>query len=648
MTVASSGAPAGASRLEGGTSVERIDTRSAVAGAALAVVLYLVVTVMLLPLAVQPLVRLGSTGAAAVVLLSQVGLLLVVGVVVALLVRRRSGLASRRSALSTALVAGGAGAVVVLVLGSAAAAATSAGRLTGGALLTVLALWLAFPALGSTLVAPGAPVRSSYTGADPVSTSPGAPDAPAPVRVDGGFLRREGRVRYDSETGAATLETLGVTIVAALLVGVLVATMTPAGTWLSDNVKAALCRIVTLGQGDCAATTYGDAAHKPDAPCVLSTSTDTHAYTVDITFVHLGGGGTVKVEQLSDGTYRVSLEGAGEGGVTAGIGGGFSVTVNDNQYGGEASADAAAYAMVTAGATWVVGKGDKDKLVGYLKDKRNWSEIGGLVSGAAGPLGPIAGGAVEAGHDLWNWVTGDDYSPPSPDQVYGQVGVGGDAGASAVGITGGASAGVSMSTALGARYDMKTGRKTVYFAVDVAGDASANTGYAPTEGGRFAAGGVGKAIVGVELGGDGRPVSITAQSLAAGDATAQITDLFAGSVVDANPSGGTLYTAKVDLTNPEALRMGTDLLSTLGIVPGNRAASTYDALRTFVNAAKRDGILTRQAVSEGSGTPFAIDASGKVGIELGASYEMSNSSVTSGDASYFNGKDWVPWSECTS
>jgi hypothetical protein len=625
--------------------VERIDTRSAIAGAALAVVLYVVITVMVLPLAVHQVVGLGPTGAAVAVLASQVLFLTVVGVVVARLVRRRSGLATRRSALSTALVAGGAGAVVVLLLGAAAAAATSAGSLTGGALLSVLALWLAFPALGSALVPPGGRARSSYeTAARPAARPVEA--VPADVAQ---LVRRDGRVPYDREAGAATLEGLGITILAALLVGALLATMTPAGAWLSDNVKAALCRIVTLGQGSCAPVTIADETHKPQSPCVLSTDTDTHAYSLDVTFVHVGGGGTIKVEQMSDGTYRVSMEGGAEGGVTAGLGGGFSVTVNDNTYGGEASLDAAAYAMLTAGVSWnVSGKSDKDKLVNYLKDERNWAEISSAVSGAAGPLGAVAGGATDVGHHIWNWITGDDYAPPAPDEVYGQAGVGGDAGGTAAGITGGASAGVDMSEALGARVDTATGRTTVYFASTLSGDASINQGYSEAEGQRYAAGGIGQVIVGVELGGDGKPVSITAQALAAGDATAQINSIFAGNLLDESPSGGVLYNAKVDLTDPEAIRIGSDVLNSLGIVhTNNPVSSSIDAFQTFVNAAKRDGTLTRQDVTEGSNTPFAIDASGKVGVELGASYEMSNSNITSTNASYFNGKDWVPWSECS-
>ncbi|KQY24376.1 hypothetical protein ASD16_02180 [Cellulomonas sp. Root485] len=607
--------------------MNQIDVRAAVVGVLVALGGYLVSFVMVAPALAGSLLALGDVGTAIVLTLVQLGLLVLVGALVASRQRRRFGLDTRTAAVRTALTAGAVGLTIVLVLGAAAAAATSAPGLTPGILLTNAVVWLGGTALGSLLVAPG-PARG-------------------PAYAD-----RSTRIpaRADREAGEATLEHLGVTVVAVLLITALLAVMTPAGRWLTDNIKAGLCQIVTLGQGPCEAPISLQAAsHKPTDPCVLSTSNDVRQASVQVTFISVKGGGTIRVEELSDRTFRVSAEGNGGVGVTEGLGGGVSLTINDSIHGGEAQLQGAAYLEAAGGATWKVNAQEKDKLVNYLKDERNWATVqAGLSSTPV--VGPAATGVTWAGKELWNWLTGNDYTPPQPDELYAQAGIGADGSASAASIAQGASVSAAASTALGSRVNIKTGQTTLYYATTVSGAAAATQGYGPVEGGIAQAEGQVKVLVAVTIDTEGNPVKVATQGLAVGNAKATANSLFLGELANERASGGALLNASVEITGPETQRIALDLLQATGITqagPVGQARSAYDALSTFTAAARDRGILTSQAVQTDSDTAFGIQAGGAIGpVALGGSFKNSTDTVTSGEASYFDGTGWRPWTDC--
>ncbi len=621
--------------------MERIDVKAAVAGAAAGMAAYFVVFVIAVPALAAVLVTAGPLGAAAVILAAQALVLLLLGAGVAAVVRRRRGLLTRTSAMSTVLTAGGSGLVVVLVLGAAAAAATAAPGLTGATVLVSAVLWLGAPAAGCLLVAPRSSPAAAYGREVP-------PVAAGPVGTE---HRRAvlAALRGDREAGAATLEGLGVTVVAALLVAALLMVMTPAGAWLGDHVRVALCRIVTLGQGDCGTAAPIDAeAHKPDEPCVLSTSNDVRDVGVDVVFVTVKGGGTIRVETMSDGTYRVSMEGSGGAGAQIGVGAGASVTIDDHVYGGEASAQLAGYVQAAGGATWVVDEEGKNKLVDYLKNERNWATVQATLSST--PLGALASGVTWAAHGVWDWITGDDYEPPSPDELYGQVGIGGTGSATAAGIVQGATAEVNAATAIGSRVDVATGATTLYYVQTVDGSASGNVGYGDNGGIAQAEGQV-KVLLAVTVGKDGTPVRVSAQGLAVGDAQATASTLFTGSLGSPSTSGGSLYNASVDLTGPETRRIALDLLHATGIVPSDtvvdQGKGAYDALATFTDAARQRGVLTRQDVTSSSNTSFGIQGGGEFGpVELGGSFENSTNGVDSEKGYWWDGQGWRSWAEC--
>jgi hypothetical protein len=190
----------------------------------------------------------------------------------------------------------------------------------------------------------------------------------------------------------------------------------------------------------------------------------------------------------------------------------------------------------------------------------------------------------------------------------------------------------------------------VYYTSTISGSA-ALTGHDPINSTQLQAGGEMKVMVAVTVDAEGNPVKVSTQALAVGDAKAFAENAFLGETFDEHPSGGSLLEASVELTGPETERIALDLLGATGIIPpgtpAQRATSAYDAFTTFTGAARDRGVMTRQDVTLDTNTSFGIQAGGKVGpVALGGTFENSTSTVTSGDAYFFDGSGWQPWTEC--
>lgn len=599
--------------------------RTGLIGAGLDALAYLVLQVVVLPALLPALLDLDAQAAALLILGGQLVILLLAGYLTARLHRRAHPTDTRARMLSTVVAGGGVAAVVVLLLGSAAAAATAGEPLGLGAIVLTSLVFLVVPALASLLVR----VRSGVSG----------------------YLDQAHQPLLTGERGAASLESLGVTVVAALLVSALLLVMTPAGTWLSDNLRVNLCRLVSLGDGDCGTAARSEASeHAPDEPCVMTDSADSRTFAGSVMFVAVEGGGVIRVESMSDETYRVSMEGVTGVGVTDGLGGGVSVTVDDMIHGAEAQASATAYAVAGVGSTWVVDEQGKEQLVGYLQDERNWATFKSAMAGG-GVAGSAVSGLADAGRSVWDYLEGDDYVPSEPDEVYGYAGATGEGTASGASVVQGGSLSGSVSNVLGSRLDNATGAITFYYKMtdEAAASLTQQDGITTAAG---QASGTLSMMLAVTVDPEGNPLTVSAQAMAVGDASAQADVLFAGTVLDESPSGGRLYNATVEVTGPETKRIVGDLLVAAGLAgkdPVRRVNGLTDAATTFMAAARDRGVLTRQDVESGSTTSLGIQAGGAIGpVSLGGSFSNGTSTITSGDAAYYDGSAWVPWTDCAS
>ncbi|WP_127132236.1 hypothetical protein [Georgenia sp. SYP-B2076] len=467
-------------------------------------------------------------------------------------------------------------------------------------------------------------------------------ELPAATNDTGAGARRETDGAW-RERGAASAEFAGMIFVVVLVVGALLTAAAPGGG-LSGAFENALCRAFSSFGLECGGSS-GDAAadsRVPDEICVVATEGTKKSLGVTVMSVDLDGGGAVAVETLADGTYRVTFQGDLQGGVSGGVGAGATVTWDDEQYGGEASAGGGAAAVLTGGGMWEVdSKEEKDALVAYFQEE---------LSNATTPI-------VGPAKNLWNampWV--DRYQPPPPTSVFGEVGVKGSGSAVATALDRSASAKGDVGVALGIETNLETGEVTTYYQVDYDVSAEANVGRVVEVDGSAESQGTG--IIAVTLDPKGEYLTnVELQGTVFGAADGSVDPIF-GQGFSGDASGGQVLSASVDLTRGESLSIATDLLRGAGIPvpPGSHGGgdspegplSFVGAAQTFVGAAQERGELWRQEFDGDSSTPFAFNASGKLGVALGARYDNSTSQTNVTDAEYWDGQVWAPWVSCHS
>ena len=72
------------------------------------------------------------------------------------------------------------------------------------------------------------------------------------------------------QRGAATVETIGMYVVAAILVAAVALAAVGSGPVIGDRFRQAVCELTSLGQGSCESSVTSAADHKPTEPCVVS------------------------------------------------------------------------------------------------------------------------------------------------------------------------------------------------------------------------------------------------------------------------------------------------------------------------------------------------------------------------------------------
>lgn len=459
------------------------------------------------------------------------------------------------------------------------------------------------------------------------------------------YLRTRESIGSDREVGAVGAEYAGAIVIVVLLIGSLLMGF-GAGGPVSEQIKYVICQALTFGQGGCEAPSSGAAGgedNAPTHPCVQVSTTDTRAVSLVVVSVAAKGGGTIQVDEMSDGTWRVTASGDAGVGLSAGVGAGLSVTVDDGVYGIEASAGASAYVAGDGGMTWVIdNEADKERLVEYLKDERNK-----LTVASMGPAGAIVAGGMHT----WDWLTGDGYSPGSPTEVYVQAGVDADASAQASGVVVSGSAGADAAVAIGARVNLEDGTVTHYFTYELG--LGAGAAYDDVVG-RAEAGGSGSAevLLAVTVDPAGNMLHMEAQGQAVGEWKAQVSDVFTGGdAVGPSGNGGYLYSASMDLTGDEVASIAADLLYASGALPGHqppqhRLDSLDSAVTTLIDAARESGVVTRQELTTNTTVPFAIQGVGELGVAFGGSFENSTTTITSTGAEYLSGGVWKEWVAC--
>lgn len=420
------------------------------------------------------------------------------------------------------------------------------------------------------------------------------------------------RLRLDRrDTGAASLETVGMIILAALLVGAIVLSMMQNNA-IGRAASTAVCRILTFGQGACDAG--GSAApdpHLPTEPC--STAEEGYEVGGEVAAGVSGGGNSkVSIQKLSNGQYAVSVTRGESVGVEAGVGWDASVNVNGSGYGWDIGADAAARIQGGVTKTYIVSSQDQAMRI------RDWSiyqDTKGALMGANPATGvagilPFVNDAVD---DVAKQL-GGLHEPPAPDSTM---------------VYGGASADASAHDTLG------VGQLAASASVD--------------------------AIIGVRTNSDGSYVVVgRASAGAVASASAMWKnasfDPNAGALIEASyDKNGTMtgvkFTGTTGLTKDDANVQSWSL--PISSAADRQAANdvVYNAnplsWQAFFDAAGDHGQVTKLTYHD-DGTDVEVKVGGKILAEVGltGNLKLPNSSVTS--AQYWDGHNFVNWAACHS
>jgi hypothetical protein len=451
------------------------------------------------------------------------------------------------------------------------------------------------------------------------------------------------------ERGAASLETVAMTIVAALLAAAVVVAATPQGKILGETFSYAVCQVVTAGQGPCEAPSTSPEAHKPKDPCVLTQEGVERNQKVSVLIVTTSDGRRIEIQKLSNGEYRVTVTDTGGAGVEVGVGGGLTVTVNDNTYGGSATAQASATLDIKGGEVYYA---DQDG-INDLLDALTQDQVKDTVAGDGGPIRWAVDGLSH--------LTGvADNDLPDPDEIYAEGGISLNASAEATSLYANAQAGVSATQALGTRTN-RDGTTTVYLKTTVSGKAGLQSlgldpdGDPELQGARLE--GKIDVVNAVTFDSEGNLVRVQATGIGNYESKGLAAALFNGDP-DAGISGNTdngytVYQASLNIEDDYDRQVAAQHLLALGV--GSLGPWTNPLLNTdpsdaygnFFEVAGERGTVTKLDYDADSNTVFGVDATAKLGVELGVSASVKTDSLAINDAQYWDGTQWVDWEECS-
>lgn len=449
-----------------------------------------------------------------------------------------------------------------------------------------------------------------------------------------------------SDSGAAVLESTGMWAL-AVLVALAVATAMLSNTpVLGDVVQRAICLVTTLGQGSCGATHTSAAEHRPPQPCTVASNG--HDTSASVSFiVTLKGGEKWQVDQLSDGTYRVTRGTSTGVGVGVGVGFDVTATVNDTTYGAAASAG--------AGAEATFGSGD----VFYAKSQDEVDSL--LVAHAQDVTEDVV---VGNGPSRWvldkaQGIIGQDRPLPTPEARYVEGGLSLTADAQATLLTASADAGAGVEAVLG--YQIKgDGSTTEYFkaTVDGHGQASILGGDSDDAGYQLVkakAEGAVASTLAIDRDDSGAITAVRITSLLSGEALARSDTLEND---DPQASGYVERTVELPVKSGSDQVIADNFLTAMGMPeiagfnlppsPVSTATglpSLIPATAAFSQAARDRGYVTEQSFDHGTnsnGGTFDAEAIAKVGGS--AEYNTNERAATGGQ--YWDGAQMVAWTGC--
>lgn len=451
-------------------------------------------------------------------------------------------------------------------------------------------------------------------------------------------MMRQRMIRH--ERGQATLETTGMLALAALLVLALVASMSTGAPALASQARAAICKVVTLGQGSCHASSPEAITHQPTDVCVVSSQAADAK--VSVSFVVTGSEGQkYQVDRMSDGTYRITN--ATSGGASIGVGVGFDVTGtwDNDKYGASASANAHVGLEFTQGKVYTANsRAELENVMGGLLQSNMEDH---LVGG--GPIRWIADHSLKA--------VGMKKELPDPTSEFIEGGIEGGAAANVTAAADGAAAKISVAEGLGYQKN-NDGSTVAYYQAEVKGSVQAEMLYgdnAPQQA-KAAADGKTKLLTQVTRDKNGKVTGVTVKTILAGTANATGNGYGGG---DPDAAGYQESTITLPIKNAQDASVANNFLLSQGLALGGSmiyppaaaagVVASVPATVAFAAAAGDHGYVTKQDFKQDSHS-YGADFDAKLLAKVGGSVEVNTSNLTATRGQYWDGTQFVDWPGC--
>jgi len=451
------------------------------------------------------------------------------------------------------------------------------------------------------------------------------------------------------ERGAATLETVGMYAVAAILAVAVMLVLVSASPVINDRLRQALCMVTTLGQGPCESSTSAAEKHKPTEPCVVSANGHTGA--VEASFVLTGGENEqFLVEKLNNGKFRVTRGTGGKVGVGVGAGANASATWDDKTYGGAATASASIAAVFSGGEVYYADD------AGEVSDL-TWGHTTDVVKdhafGGSGPIRWVADGVADK--------LGIGQELPAPDETYLAAGVIANMDAQATSGTASAKAGVGSQILLGTR-EGADGTSTTYYQASVDGSIGAGGWINDPKTGEPAyakAGLEGRAesVLEVERDAKGNITAVRNKRMLSGTAEATI-----GEAKD-QPAQLESYTEEVvelPIRTATDQAVAQNYLNTMGLGstdgfadlpqggPSSLLSSSDASAATseFAQAVSDRGLSTKQEFDDSDSTSYGLNFDVAELAKVSGALSVKTVGRRSTSAQYWDGSTWATWKGC--
>lgn len=425
------------------------------------------------------------------------------------------------------------------------------------------------------------------------------------------------------ERGQGTAEFVGaLVLVTALIVGTVLYVPSVSSS-VSEGVRSAVCSITSLVgigcSGDDSSEERTAEDRIPPEQCVISSQGGQESVSVAVTFVEFGSGETWMIEQLGDGTYRLTRSKDGNIGATAGIGGGVTLELDGSTFGIEAAAGASAGLGIQSGEVFYASSEQEAQAI--LEAKRVADDQGIF-------------------HD---WFGDNEYADREPDEWYvaGFEYAGGSVGAT--GLTESAQIAAALERQLGTRFK-RNGERTDFYAVDMGLDMGIQSLGAELGDVQLA----GNMTYAISYDSSGNPTSLTVTTETVADASSQF---------ESSPDDPTRSTIAIEipLATTTDREVATGMLLTAGlpgallgtavVTPQNLSLNPIENIENFAAHAADHGYLSQQTHAFSDSTN-GFSASGKFLAELGVDIAWSSSTAQVIDSTYFDGTGWADRPGC--